>query len=68
MCGIHGESSSDPQAVMGILMNRGVNAIKSPHRFSQPDKGEFDQALRCPPDSKPIADLVRSLGKLKDCR
>lgn len=68
LCGVHGESASDPQAVIGILLNRQANALKNPQRFSQPDKGEFDQALRCDPDSVQIADLVRSLNSLKECR
>lgn len=68
LCGVHGESASDPRAVIGILLNRQVNAIKNPQRFSQPDKGEFDQALRCDPDSRQVADLVRTLSKLRECR
>lgn len=68
LCGVHGESASDPRAVIGILLNRQVNAMRNPQRFSQPDKGEFDQALRCDPDSKQVADLVRRLSKLKKCR
>lgn len=68
LCGVHGESASDPRAVVGILINRQANWLKNPERFSPPDKGEFDQALRCDPDSKPIADLVHSLSKLKECR
>jgi hypothetical protein len=68
LCGIHGESAGDPSAVMGILLNRRVNALKNPQRFKHPDKGEFDQALRCSPDSKEVADLVRALSRLKESR
>jgi hypothetical protein len=67
LCGVHGESASDPRAVIGILLNRQYNAIKNPQRFSQPDRGDFDHALRCPPDSEQIIDLVRALTRLREC-
>ncbi len=68
LCRVHGESANDARAVVGILLNRQYNAIKNPQRFSQPDKGQFDQALRCDPESQAITDLVESLSKLRECR
>jgi hypothetical protein len=53
---------------VGIFLNRQMNTVKNPERFKHPDRGEYDQALKCEPDSKEVATLINSLSKLKNCR
>jgi hypothetical protein len=34
------------------MINRQYNASRNPDKFTQPDRGEFDAALRSEPDSR----------------
>jgi hypothetical protein len=65
LCRTHGKQAEDPKGVMGVLINRqAMGSRYSDENLPQPDKGSFDQALRCPPNSKAVAELVRSLSLL----
>ena len=67
MCEVHGEYANNPEASIGILLNRQINASRD-SRFGQPDRGEFDRALRCAPDSPEVDRLLKSLRVLSACR
>ncbi|WP_346408332.1 hypothetical protein [Mycolicibacterium cosmeticum] len=67
MCEVHGEYAGNPEASLGILLNRQFNASKDA-RFSHPDRGEFDRGLRCSPDSREVSNLLKSLGRLRSGR
>lgn len=65
LCFIHGEQAEDPQMAMTLVLQRQARGLFRPDEgLPQPDRGAFDRALRCPPNSKPVADLVRSLTSL----
>jgi hypothetical protein len=68
ICAVHGDFGNNGEAALGILLNRQLNAVKNPDRFKQPDRGEFDRALRCDPDAKEVAALITSLHRLKNAR
>ena len=68
LCEVHGAFGSDGEAALGIILNRQMNAMKNPERFSQPDRGDFDKAFRCEPDSKEVAALIQSLSKMRNSR
>jgi hypothetical protein len=38
------------------------------HQLAVPDIGQFDRALRRPPDSKEVSGLIESLTRLAQCR
>jgi hypothetical protein len=66
MCAVHGDYGTNAESAIGILLNRQINASRQPERFKQPDRGDFDNALRCEPDSKEVAALVKSLSRLRN--
>lgn len=68
ICDVHGPFAADPQASLGVMINRQYYASKNPNKFAQPDKGKFDAALRSSPNSREIAKLLASLERLKDAR
>lgn len=68
LCEVHGDFGNDGKAALGIVLNRQMNALNDPERFKQPDRGEFDMALRCEPDSNEVRMLIRSLSRLRNAR
>lgn len=67
LCDVHGDYANSPDAVLPILLNRQVQASRHPH-LAQPDRGYFDRALRCEPESDEIANLLKLLKRLKESR
>ena len=67
LCETHGEDAANPQASIGIVLNRQYMAAQHP-ALHPPDRGLFDRALRCPPDSPELVALERSLVHLANCR
>jgi hypothetical protein len=69
LCDVHGETAADPSAAIGLLLNRQLMGLQLPDaRLPQPDRGQFDQALRCPPNSPRVSELIRSLERLARSR
>jgi hypothetical protein len=69
LCEIYGKDCEDPVTPVTSAMLRAVAERRDPDgRPPQPDTGDFDAALRCPPGSDGVAKLVRSLERLACCR
>ncbi|EHB53785.1 hypothetical protein MycrhDRAFT_4248 [Mycolicibacterium rhodesiae JS60] len=65
LCGIHGREAENPQFIVSLLIQRQAMGLLHPeHQLPQPDRGFFDQALRCAPTSPEVSQLIRSLGRL----
>lgn len=68
LCAIHGGDSTTSRGAIAMILQRQAMASLHPeHRLAMPDVGQFDQALRCAPDSKEVSKLVRSLERLAKC-
>ena len=67
LCEIHGQGAVTIST--GVVLQRQAMAVAHPeYELPQPDRGQFDRALRRPPDSREISKLIRSLGRLAKSR
>lgn len=63
LCEMHGEKATDAKSMVGFVLNRQYMATQHPE-VGLPDRGQFDLALRCPPESAEVQKLERSLKRL----
>jgi len=69
LCATHGQDATNYRGAAAMVLQRQAMALMHPeHKLAVPNIGQFDRALRRPPDSKEVSDLIESLTRLAQCR
>jgi len=65
LCEVNGQDAASERESMALTMQRHILGVANPeHGLPQPDRGQFDSALRQLPESPEVRSLVRSLNRL----